>query len=631
MLAAVHCNLMSYARPTCAARHLRVWLLLTAASLSLAVATAVAQDGALRDVDRPATAEPERTGGLRGFKPGNGLRGALGARKEDKVGPLKNATAAKPEPKPSTAARPAQVRSQGKTLKIADIAPPPPVADRPETLADAIAAALASNIEILIAEAQRDEAIYGRAEARAGMLPNVELSAARGRETTRPDGSREPDDNTRSELSVALRQVLWDFGGVTNTARSADFNADSADWAYRAQVDQVALQIAGTFHDLLERQAIVAMAEKNVTAHETILRTVESQREFGMVTGADVSRVEGRLNAARSDLLDRRSSLEQARENYRRLLNRAPGKLAEPVWVDTLLPSSVDEAVLELERRNPNVMRAKSLLSSLQRTRAAQQAAMLPKFDLEVQGSIRTNVGGENGRNDDARAMVGVKVPLFDGGQRRAAVNRTSARLRQAELQIQRALRDAEQAIRNDYQALVSANEKVSSIDAEVAAGEKLVSLYAEQFRAGNRSVFDLLDGQQTLFTAQVRRESNRREKRLSGYRVLGTLGSLTSTLDVDRFGAPPLSPTTLDPQLAPLPVQNPAKTIATARRAEQPPALVPPAPPKPDAPAVITAGAANAEPKAKAAMPGRASTPAEADDTPIATAPHRAVGAGRK
>jgi outer membrane protein, adhesin transport system len=558
---------MSKARPTSAARTLRAWLMLTAAGLTVAAATAFGQPPTLRGVDQPAAPAAERAGGLRGFAPGSSLRGALGARKEKPQRQATTTANATVNPsRPSDAKRTASARNDGKPLKVAEIAPPPPVADQPETLADAIAAALARNIEILIAEAQRDEAVFARAEAHSGLLPNVELSAARGRETTRPDGSREPDDNTRSELTIILRQVLWDFGGVTNTARSSDFNAQSAEWAYRAQVDQVALQIAGTFHDMLERQAIVALSEQNVSAHETILRTVQSQRDFGMVTGADVSRVEGRLNAARSDLLDRRSSLEQARENYRRLLNRAPGKLAEPVWLDAFLPKSVDDAVAELERRNPNVMRAQSLLRSLQRTRAAQQAAMMPRVDLEVQGGIRTNVGGDNGRNDDARAMVGVKVPLFDGGQRRAAVGRTSARVRQAELQIQRALRDAEQAIRNDYQALVAANDKVSSIDAEVAAGEKLVQLYAEQFRAGNRSVFDLLDGQQTLFTAQVRRESNRREKRLSGYRVLGTLGSLTSTLDVDRFGEQPGPPMDLDPALAPLPLQNPSK----ARNARQ-------------------------------------------------------------
>lgn len=594
---------------------------MTVAGMALAMTSAWAQQSGAPASGASGTAA--RADGLRGATTIDGLRGALGARR-DKV--------RAPAPSKPVSLRPAEApattnRASGhKVFKVADAKAPPPKPDAAETLADAVASALANNIEILLAEAQRDEALYGRSEARAALLPNVELNASRGRELTKPQGQVQPDTHTRSELALALRQNVWDFGAATASARSADFTAESADWAYRAQVDSVALQIASVFHDLLERQAIVARAEKNVAAHETILKTVQSQREFGMVTGADVSRVEGRLNAARSELLDRRSAFEQARESYRRLLNRAPGRLVEPDALDATLPKNVDEAVLELERRNPNVMRAKTLLRSLQRQRAAQRAGMLPKFDLEVQGAIRTNAGADNGRNDEARAMIGMRVPLFDGGARRAAVGRTSSRVRQAELQIQRALRDAEQAIRNDYSALVAANDKVATIEAEVAAAENQVALYAEQFRAGSRSVFDLLDGQQTLFQALVKRETNRKEKRLSGYRVLGTLGSLTSTLDIDRFGAPPALGEDPRPDLAPLPSQHPARPTPIAAPKPKPAPAAPETPKGAQSPAVATAATttpASATPPKAAASGAPAAT---VDDLPIATAPQRAA-----
>lgn len=611
-------------RPPLAARRPKAWLLLSAAGLAVAMSSAWAQQGpAPRAAQASEASKMEAPRNGRGI---DGLRGALGQPSQTS----RKAPAAKPVTlRPSETTPLAKVAKVAKPLRIADTKPTAPKAGEGESLADAIASALASNTEILIAEAQRDEALYGRSEARAALLPNVELNASRGREVTKPQGAEDPKTHSRSELALALRQNVWDFGAATATARGADFTAESADWAYRAQVDTVALQIASVFHDLLERQAIVALAEGNVSAHDTILKTVQSQREFGMVTGADVSRVEGRLNAARSELLDRRSALEQARENYRRLLNRAPGQLVEPANLDAALPKDIEEAVLELERRNPNVMRAKTLMRSLQRQRAAQRAGMLPKFDLEVQGAVRTNAGSDNGRNDEARAVIGMKVPLFDGGAKQAAVNRTSSRLRQAELQIQRALRDAEQAIRNDYTALVAANDKVTTIEAEVAAAQNQATLYAEQFRSGNRSVFDLLDGQQSLFQAQVKRESNRKEKRLSGYRVLSTLGSLTSTLDIDRFGAPPVMGEDPQPDLAPLPSRHPAAALAPLPPRGKPkpettpvstaPVKAPPS--KKPAPAQATIAAKEQAKKTAAAKPPTPSTPAPSTPAPASPA----------
>jgi outer membrane protein, adhesin transport system len=657
MLNHVHSGLMRHIRPPLAARFSKAWLLLSVAGLAVAVSSAWAQQ-----TPAPKAAQTSEAGRIEGLRSGRGIDGLRGALGQPTPSSRKTPLAKPVTLRPSEATSLPRGAKAAKPLKIADVKPTTPKAGEAESLADAIASALASNIEILIAEAQRDEALFGRSEARAALLPNVELNASRGRELTKPQGTIEPDTHTRSELAVALRQNVWDFGAATSTARSADFTAESADWAYRAQVDTVALQIASVFHDLLERQAIVTLAEGNVAAHETILKTVQSQREFGMVTGADVSRVEGRLNAARSELLDRRSAFEQARENYRRLLNRAPGRLVEPVNLDAALPKDIEEAVLELERRNPNVMRAKMLMRSLQRQRAAQRAGMLPKFDLEVQGAIRTNAGSDNGRNDEARAVIGMKVPLFDGGAKQAAVNRTSSRLRQAELQILRALRDAEQAIRNDYTALVAANDKVTTIEAEVAAAQNQATLYAEQFRSGNRSVFDLLDGQQSLFQAQVKRESNRKEKRLSGYRVLGTLGSLTSTLDIDRFGAPPMIGEDPQPDLAPLPSRHPAAALAPAPSRDKPQPQAAPTPtehakapqrPKP-APARAAAAAKKEKKNTAAAKPPTSNPPKPAapvtplpavvaqtkpavtkpmpakapdNDLPIATAPRRSAG----
>jgi TolC family type I secretion outer membrane protein len=406
-----------------------------------------------------------------------------------------------------------------------------------ETLALAIHDAVQQNPEIQIAAAQRDDARYGVDEARAALLPTVDVNIQSGRERTRPEDERD-DLHSRTEANLTVRQNLWDFGAARSGVNGASATARSAEFAYRERVDGVAMEIASVFHTVLQRQAVVRLAEENLAAHERILQTVQSQNEFGLVTGADVSRVETRLNAARADLLDQRSSLEQSREDFRRLLDRAPLTLAPPGDISAYLPPTVEDAVDMLDETNPKVMQARMAYESLQRQRDQQRAGFLPRVEVEIQGGMRENVGASNGQTDDARAMINMRVPIWDGGARSASIARIGTRMRQAEYEVDRARRDAEQAVRNDYTALGSAREKVAAIDDEVAASERLVVLYDAQFREGSRSVFDLLDGQQTLYTAKVRREANRTEMRLSGYRVLRTLGSLVEVI-MDQSATP--------------------------------------------------------------------------------------------
>lgn len=431
-----------------------------------------------------------------------------------------------PTPTPTaTPATPAPAPLKPATTIAADEA-------APETLSVAILSALEKNPEIMIADAQRDEAQYSVAEQRSTLLPSLTLSASHGRERRTLEGpTGSSDAHTRTEISILLRQNLFDFGAADQSVRSSSSYAESVEWAYRAQIDTIALRIASAFHQLGERQAIVDLATQNLAAHEATLRIVQSQREFGMVTGADVSRVETRLNAARSELLDRKSAYDQAREDYRRLLDRAPGPLVMPTGVEDAIPADVDAAIVRLDSSNPTMMQSQKLLQSLQQQRESQKAGGMPRLDLELEGATKENVGGPNGINEEARALVSMRLALFDGGARDAVVNRLGARIRQAEFQVERARRDAVQAIRNDYVALNAAKAKVAAIDDELKSAERLVALYQEQFKSGSRTVFDLLDSQQSLYTAQVRRETNRTEVRSSAYRVLSTLGSLVETV----------------------------------------------------------------------------------------------------
>lgn len=407
-----------------------------------------------------------------------------------------------------------------------------------ETLSEAILAAISDNPDILSALARRDDAKYAMRQSRAALLPSVDLTVSSGLEGTRADEDAFEEAN-RAEAQIALRQLVWDFGAVGNDVKRARLIYEGVDWALRREVERVAFDVAAAYIGVLERQQLVALAQENLAAHERILETVRNQRQFGLVAGADVSRVEAKINAARGALLDRRSDLAVAKEGFRRQLNRLPGQLAPAPLAEPLIPLDV-EATLELaETGNPELRQAAALLDSIRRQVAGQRAGRLPRFEVEAQGNWKDNVGGPVGRTDDARAMLTMRYKIFDGGAQDAAIARTGARLRQAQFDFDRTRRDIVQLVRNDYAALAAARDKVGAIDEEVQAGERLVELYIAQFRAGGRSVFDVLDSQETLINAKAKRITNVAAREVAAYRVLQNIGALFLTATGERFEPP--------------------------------------------------------------------------------------------
>jgi outer membrane protein, adhesin transport system len=399
-----------------------------------------------------------------------------------------------------------------------------------EALADSVQAALTTNPEVQIAKAREEDARYGVSEARAAYLPRVDLSASTGPEYSVPDGADGVYER-RGDASITTRQLLWDFGLTLNDIRRARKNYEAASENTRERVEDISFQIATAYVGVLQRQRLTELTADNVAAHEKILRIVSTQKELGLSTGADVSRVDAQLARIQSTLLDRRSELEQAKENFRRLTGRLPGDLMEPPLPDAVLPMDADAAAALISERNPRLKQVLANRASIERQLASNNANFLPRIEAELQGNYKNDVQGDTNRNLDAHALLQLRYNLFNGGADRAVSNRLKARIREQGFEVERVKREVEQDVRSDFSALRAARDKVSRINSEVDSAGKVVDLYLEQFKTSKRNAFDLLESQQALFAARSTLIGNQYQSLLSGYRVLQKLGLLFTTI----------------------------------------------------------------------------------------------------
>lgn len=432
--------------------------------------------------------------------------------KLDGPGPL-------PAPQPVTAPEPEEPDP-------APTPPPPPGTEGTESLTDAIIASLKGNPEIQISLAQQDDARYAVNEARAGYLPRIDVTGAWGREFARnlPQAATQ---RYRSEATVSLNQNLWDFGVTINDIKRARASYRSAQWGTRERIEAISYDIANAYLGVLLQQNLVALAEGEIASVKKILRIVTVQKDLGLTTAADVERAQTRLDNVRSQLLDRQSALEQARNAYKRLTDHMPLRAAEVPAAGAALPESADVAVDLIDTRSPRLAQAVEDRRSLDKQYDSQADTALPRLGLTIASDYRQDVLGATGRAIDARAMVTFSYRLYNGGAATATKHRIAARLRQADYELDRRRREVEQDIRVDYASLGAAREKIATIEAEISSAEKVADLYKQQFRGGRRTVFDLLDAEQLLFAAKAKQTANQIALRAAEYRVLQKLGGL--------------------------------------------------------------------------------------------------------
>lgn len=394
-----------------------------------------------------------------------------------------------------------------------------------ESLRDAIVAALRENPDIQIALARQDDARYGVHQANAGYMPKLDVTLGVGPEVNRP-ATGSFTRLRRTEGTASLNQTIWDFGVTINDIKRARADYRSAQWATREQIEAIAYEITSAYLNVLQAQKLVELSQEEVAAHQKLLKMVTIQNELGLNTSADVSRAKSRLENIRSVQLDRESLLQQAREGYRRLTNRLPGRAIDIPSAGPALPSTQDAAVDLIDKRSPRMAQAMEDRRSLDRQQASQTGAFFPRIGLQAQTNWKDDVQGNTGFNRDGRVMLTLSYS-FSGGAEMAIRKRIGARLREADYEVDRRHREVEQDVRIDFTALDAARSKITTIDSEIDAAERVQQLYVQQFREGRRTVFDLLDSQQSLFSARANRLTNMTAKQLAEFRVLQKLGSL--------------------------------------------------------------------------------------------------------
>ena len=408
-----------------------------------------------------------------------------------------------------------------------------------QSLPQAMQQALDVHPEIQAGVNSRLSADYQLKAAQGGYLPRVDVLGGYGREGTDSPSTRAGAGNnhweslTRSESSLRLQQMVFDGFATSSEVGRQQANVNSRAYSLLGASERTALTVAQVYLDVLTRREMVQLAEENLRSHERIFDQIKLRTARGVGRQADLEQAEARLAQARNNLITEQTNLADAQTNYLSAVGQLPDQLERPAGFMTLLPADLNEARTQMLENSPILRSAESDIVAAEKQYEAAKSTFYPRFDAELGRTADNNLDGLAGHSNEWQAMLRMRFNLFAGGSNKADLESKAYQSSQALDIRNNALRVLNEELGLAWNALNNANAQVPIAQQYVDHSTSVRSAYQKQFSLGERTLLDLLDSENELFTASRRLAEVKNLQLFTQYRIKATMGELLKSQGV--------------------------------------------------------------------------------------------------
>ncbi|MDB6141895.1 MAG: type secretion outer membrane protein TolC family [Pseudomonas sp.] len=408
-----------------------------------------------------------------------------------------------------------------------------------QSLPEVMQHALEVHPEIQAGVNSRLSADYQLKAAKGGYLPRVDLLGGYGREgtdnpTTRADnGNHNWETLNRGESSLRLSQMLFDGFATSSEVGRQQATVNSRAYSLLGTSEHTGLTVVQVYLDVLTRRDFVRLAEDNLRNHERIFDQIKLRTQRGVGRMADLDQAEARLAQARNNLITEQTNLADAETSYLSAIGEAPDQLERPASFMALLPANLNEARQQMLENSPILRSAESDIVATEKQYDAAKSTFYPVFDAELGRTADNNIDGVPGYSNEWQAMLRMRFNLFAGGSNKADLE-SKAYLSTQALDIRNnALRMLNEELGLAWNALNNANAQVPIAQQYVDHTATVREAYQKQFGLGERTLLDLLDSENELFTASRRLTDLQNTQLFSQYRIKATMGELLKSQGV--------------------------------------------------------------------------------------------------
>ena len=395
-------------------------------------------------------------------------------------------------------------------------------------LQDLIRTALKQNYDLQTAADRILEARAQLAVTRSSLFPQVSTNADFS-------GGKEPNFQTKSNILTLTADASFQldlFGKLRRETEAARAQELASEAARQTVVLTLVSDVASDYFQLLQLDLQLQIAKDTVNTQQDAVKLTKLRLSHGVATKLDVLQAEQVLDTADAQIPDLERQIGQEEDAISVLLGNYPQAIprGKPLVEQPLPPSVPPGMPSALLERRPDIRQAEQNLIAANAQIGVAKASFFPDIGLTGSG------GGAFGRSSAFSSVMstqssiwayGAKVsqPIFTGGALTGNLHYAKA-YQQEELAaykqaIQYAFRDVSDALIG-YQKLheVRIEQEITVKDLQDSVDTSL-----QRYRGGITTYLEVLDGQRSLFTAELTLAQARGNEYLSLVQLYKALG----------------------------------------------------------------------------------------------------------
>ncbi len=369
--------------------------------------------------------------------------------------------------------------------------------------------------------------------ARGGYYPTVDLGASVGRDSNRIT-TRDPASQSLSRNGVALtaNQVLWDGQSTRKEVERLGHARVTRYFEFLSTSEDTALEAARAYLDVQRYRKLVELAEDNYVQHKYAFDQLQSKVKAGVGRGVDSEQANARLALADSNLTTEVANLHDVSARFLRIVGEAPAaKLAPTNGLEKGLLGANTDTVNQALAKHPSISAAVENLRAVEAQAKTKESTYQPKVEARVRSGLGKNFDGIRDQKRDTSAELLLNWNLYNGGSDQARVRQYVDLINQAADQRDKACRDVRQTAAIAHNDIGKLKGQLAALDRNVLAIEKARDAYRQQFEIGQRSLLDLLNSENELYTAKRAYANAESDQQLAYARTQAARNTLTSTL----------------------------------------------------------------------------------------------------
>lgn len=366
------------------------------------------------------------------------------------------------------------------------------------TLQDAYDLAAKSDPLLQQSAARYESSAEGIIQAKAALRPSIDGKL----QADWLDNSNTRSNNSKS-YSLSLSQPVYS-PALNSAYKKVKINQQQAKLEYQQSEQQLIVRVVNAYLAAMTAKSDLTTAQAQERAIKRRLERVNAEFQVGIIAITDVHEAQASYDNTKVNLIISQGQLENTFEALQRLTGESItdiDTLKDDYKTTDLQPSSIDHWIKQAIEGNLTILTGKANIESSQQDIAISNAAIKPSVNLQASHSREDN--SLQGVSSNNRVSLILSMPLYSGGALKSKI-RQSITAQQIEKSKQqdniRAVTQTTRSLVRDIQTNVIA---IAARKQSIVSSTAALDAVSEGFKAGTRNIVDVLQAEQSLFSAQ--------------------------------------------------------------------------------------------------------------------------------